>query len=143
MINVTQHTDRERTHIISDLLPDLTPLLDVMFMLIIFLVLTTNSVPHVFDIILPEDKEHITQAEKDPNAIHVTIPANADNWTLSETPYTNFASFSHTLKTLHQKNPDQHIIIYGDKNVTMEKLLKLLTFMRKYDIPTADIVMQQ
>lgn len=143
MINVTHNSDADREHIISDILPDLTPLLDVMFMLIIFLVLTTNSVPHVFDIILPEDNQEVSKSEEDPQAIVVSLSSEKDIWQLGEKTYQHFDDFSQALLILHRTSPNHNVMVYGDKSVPMGELLNLLTFMRAHDIPTADIVMQQ
>ena len=41
---------QKRGGIIHDLMPDLTPLLDVMFMLIVFFILTANAVPYALDV---------------------------------------------------------------------------------------------
>jgi len=59
----------KRGNIVSDLMPDLTPLLDVMFMLIVFFLLTANAVPYTLDVNLPEDKEKVAQAVEDPNML--------------------------------------------------------------------------
>ncbi len=47
MIKVKQS---ESAEIFNDFIPDLTPLLDVLFILIFFLILTTNTLPYKIDL---------------------------------------------------------------------------------------------
>lgn len=140
MITIGNHTDREE--IISDLVPDLTPLLDVMFMLIVFLVLTTNTMQQVFDVTLPEDQDGVTELLSEQETIKVTIFPESGQWGINEQKYSDYDGFKRALLVQHQAQPMQKIIIYGDQSVTIERLMKLLTFLRSQNIETADIVME-
>ena len=64
---------QKRGGIIHDLMPDLTPLLDVMFMLIVFFILTANAVPYALDVNLPEDAEEVTQAVTDSDILTISL----------------------------------------------------------------------
>ena len=133
--------ESKRGNIVSDLMPDLTPLLDVMFMLIVFFLLTANAVPYALDVNLPEDNEEITQAVEDPNMLSVTLLPNALGWKINEVSYKDENKFKGDLKTKAKNN--KKIIIIGDKDVSMDKLLQLMVFLRKSNIETADIVMEK
>lgn len=133
--------ESKRGNIVSDLMPDLTPLLDVMFMLIVFFLLTANAVPYALDVNLPEDNEEITQAVEDPNMLSVTLLPNTLGWKINDASYKDENTFKEALRTKAQNN--KKIIIIGDKDVSMEKLLQLMVFLRKNNIATADIVMDK
>lgn len=137
MIRFEDHQERER--ILTDLVPDLTPLIDVMFMLIVFLVLTTNSLPHVFDVALPEDQEGVTQIEEDLQSIVVSLHADG-GYSIDHTRYDAL----HAFKTALQKRltKQRSVVVYGDKQVTLDQLLGVLTFFRAQGVEVADIVMQ-
>ncbi len=132
----------ERDDMITDLMPDLTPLLDVMFMLIIFLVLTINSMPQVFDITLPEDKNNVTKSVKDNNSIVITLFAENNKWALNDTKFNNFSIFKSALVSKYNASDKKRVVIFGDKTVTIDKLMTLFTFMRSKGIEAADIVME-
>ncbi len=138
MIDVS---NSKRGNIIIDLMPDLTPLLDVMFMLIVFFILTANAVPYALDINLPEDTENITQAVEDPNILFITLLPDEEGWRINETHYQSEDDFKQALKEQAQDN--KQAIIAGDKDVSMQKLLTVLAFLRKHNIETADIIMQR
>jgi len=138
MIEIPTH---KRGSIASDLMPDLTPLLDVMFMLIVFFILTANAVPYALDVNLPEDSENVSQAVEDPDMLSVTLLPSEDGWKINDQTYDDEATFKEALKTAAQDN--KQVIIIGDKNVSMQKLLTVMAFLRKNNIEAANIVMEQ
>jgi biopolymer transport protein ExbD len=140
MIDIESTSQREG--IISDLIPDLTPLLDVMFMLIIFLVLTTNAAQQVFDVKLPEDKEDALETLVEDDTIKITIFAEDDSWAINEQKYSDFDKLKNSLIDSYDNSSEKKVIVYGDKSATIDRLMSLLTFLRSNGIETADIVME-
>ncbi len=131
----------KRGNIIADLMPDLTPLLDVMFMLIVFFILTANAVPYALDINLPEDSENVAKMLEDPNLLSITLLPDGAGWRINDSHYQNENIFKAALK--EQAKNKKQVTIAGDKDVSMQKLLSVLAFLRKHNIETADIVMQR
>lgn len=140
-------SDSRREQIITDLMPDLTPLLDVMFMLIVFLILTANSVAFTFDIALPKDTEKVATALQESEVIKVQLLPGASQedmgWKIGERSFPDKEAFQQALLALHTQQPDRKVIILGEPDTPMQRLLSVLTFLRKHAIPTADIVMEQ
>ena len=132
--------ESKRGNIIADLMPDLTPLLDVMFMLIVFFLLTANAVPYALDVDLPEDNESVSQAVKDPDMLSIKLLAG-EGWRINDTTYDDEASFKRALE--EKIEDDKKVIIIGDKEASMQKLLSVMAFLRKHNIEAADIVMKQ
>ena len=131
----------KRGHIVTDLMPDLTPLLDVMFMLIVFFILTANAVPYALDVNLPEDAEEVTQLVEDPNILSITLLPGKNGWKINDISYQAEQAFKESLIAQAQNN--QKVIIIGDKDVSMQKLLTVMALLRKHNIETADIVMER
>jgi len=131
----------QRGNIVTDLMPDLTPLLDVMFMLIVFFILTANAVPYALDVNLPQDLEEVTQAVEDPDMLSVTLLPGEDGWKINDVSYHAEQEFRAALRVQVQDN--KQVIIIGDKDVSMQKLLTVMAFLRKHNIEAADIVMEQ
>lgn len=140
MINIDQ--DSQREGIISDLVPDLTPLLDVMFMLIVFLVLTTNTMQQVFDVSLPEDKDDTLEVLTEDDTIKITIFSEENAWAIDEQKFEDFEQFKKVLIQSYNKTSEKKVVVYGDKAATIDRLMSLLTFLRSKGIETADIVME-
>jgi len=131
----------KRGNIVSDLMPDLTPLLDVMFMLIVFFLLTANSVPYALDVALPEDNESVSQAVEDPDMLSITLLPEERGWKINDEAYETEKAFKLALK--EKASDNKKVIIMGDKDVSMQKLLTVMAFLRKHNIEAADIVMEQ
>lgn len=134
--------DSEREGILGDLLPDLTPLLDVMFMLIVFLILTANAVPFAVDVELPSDDLAVSKAVDKDKTITLTLLPEAQGWKLDGTAYAEESDMQKALLTAYEKDKTQRIIIAGEKSVSMQKLLNAITFLRKHSIQTADILVK-
>jgi len=134
--------DSDREKIIADFMPDLTPLLDVVFMLIIFLILTANPVPYGMEIDLPEDNENISQVIEEPKNISITILAAQNSWKINDKSYNNEKTFKAELLAKHKLDPEISMIIVGEKSVTMQKFLNLIGFLKKHNIDAVDIVME-
>lgn len=132
--------DDSRGSIAGDLMPDLTPLLDVMFMLIVFFLLTANAVPYALDVNLPEDSEAVSQAVEDPDMLSVTLLSDDGGWKINDTLYKTESAFKKALQSKAKEN--KKVIIVGDKEASMQKLMSVLAFLRKHNIEAADIVMQ-
>jgi len=131
----------KRGNIVTDLMPDLTPLLDVMFMLIVFFILTANAVPYALDVNLPEDSEAVAQAVEDPDMLSVTLLPGEGGWKINEATYQTEHAFKEALSGKTQDS--KQVIIIGDQDVSMQKLLAVMVFLRKHNIEAADIVMEK
>ncbi len=138
MIEIPQS---KRESIIADLMPDFTPLIDVMFMLIVFFILTANSVPYALDVSLPNDTEEITQPVEDPDMVSITLLTKEKGWKINDIMFESEDDFKAALKEKTQNN--KKVIIIGDKAVSMQKLLNVMAFLRKHNIEAADIMMDK
>jgi biopolymer transport protein ExbD len=132
---------KKRNKNFSVLLPDLTPLLDVMFMLIIFFMLTANALPYAMDVELPTDAHEAIKAVEDTDHLSITLLSGSGGWKIGNQTYMEEKSFFSALEDKSKSYTTA--IIIGDKSVSMEKLLSLMTFLQSRNISAADIVMRQ
>jgi biopolymer transport protein ExbD len=135
--------DSDREGILGDWLPDLTPLLDVMFMLIVFLILTANAVPFAVDVALPSDEQAVSRAVEEDKTLTLTLLPEGEGWQLNQQNYFDETAMQQALLAEYRKHKEQRIIIAGEKSVSMQKLLNAITFLRKHQIQTADILVKQ
>ena len=133
--------ESNRSAIAADLLPDLTPLLDVMFMLLLFFILTANAVPFAMDVTVPKDEDQVTAAVEDPDLLAVTLLPGNKGWKINDESFTEKDVFKRRLTGMIQT--DRTVVIIGDKDASMEKLLNVMTLLRKHNVTAADIVMER
>ena len=118
----------ERNNIFNDFIPDLTPLLDVMFLLIFFLILTTNSLPYKIDLDIPKDNEGAATQNKEQNILMVKILANNKGWLIEDKEFANFDLFKQNLLNNHKRKAQQ-ITIMSEASVRVQEFIDLLLFL--------------
>ncbi len=132
-----------RKNIFSDLAPDLTPLLDVVFMLIVFLILSINSALYSLEVSLPKDKENVSKAVLDKEKIAVYLLPEEKGWKIDKKHYGLEEDFRQNLTNLAKDKPQLKIIIISDKKASVAKLINLLTLLEKLKIEKTNIAVEK
>ncbi len=127
----------------ASLTPDLTPLLDLVFIVMVFLLLTTNIQIKTMDVHIPqtEDNEVLSSLEKDVITVNI-LPGQEAGWAVQGNHYSDWALFSAELLSQIKAAPDKTLIIAADKTASVEAMLKLLAFLQKNQINATNIVME-
>ncbi|MGL5006521.1 MAG: ExbD/TolR family protein [Plesiomonas sp.] len=132
--------DRSSDHMQPSVGIDLTPLLDIIFIVLVFLLLTANVRLQSMEIDLPEidNTQSAAPTEQQPLTLHLL--ASEPYWALNDHTYRSWEMFSQALLQRHQQLPNASIIIAADRNVSAERLLNLLNFLQQQHIPAAQIL---
>lgn len=118
-----------RKHCSAEL--DITPLIDVLFMLIIFFVLTTSFIHGKLEVDLPS--EHSLLAET-PKAITVTVERNGAIY------WDGVPVSKHDIPMLVTNTKDNNILVAGDKNVSYGSVIELLSLLRESGVTGAGLL---
>ncbi|WP_025897976.1 ExbD/TolR family protein [Sneathiella glossodoripedis] len=137
MINV--HQQAEGNDDVS-FLPDLTTLLDILFILLVFFILTAGAVYRSLDLTLPEGGKEATVSRPANNQIVLEIRPNG--YALDGETFASLDALKSTLKIRSQEDQMQNLIIAGDKSTPIERLLPVLTYLQSLGINTANILMK-
>lgn len=122
---------RRKSHRTADI--DITPLIDVLFMLIIFFVLTASFVQGKLDIELPSG-EGISSDMKD--SITVTVDKNGEIfWAGQRTAKDDIAGLARSAN-------GREILIAGDANASYGTVAEVLSILRKEGISSAGLIMK-
>ncbi|MDN3680770.1 biopolymer transporter ExbD [Vibrio tapetis subsp. quintayensis] len=127
----------------SDFKPDLTPLLDIIFIVMVFLLLTANINVKTMQLDIPTTDQTQVLTEPDTQVIAVNILESAPNWAIDQTTYSTWAGFSDALVETKKKFPKREVVIGSDKSVPVEKMLQLLAFMQQNKIDATSIMMEE
>lgn len=112
---------------------DITPLIDMMFMLIIFFVLTSSFVNGKINVELPNGKSSLQSAG---NAVTVTVMSDgAMLWNGASVSRTEFISLARAAKS-------KSVLVAADKNVSYGKVAELLSLLKKEGVTSAGLLMQ-
>ena len=133
MIKVSQN------HQQSSLYPDLTPLLDIIFIVIVFLMLTASVRLESLQVDLPTT-ESSAVSEVDTQSITVNILAQEPYWAIDGKHYIDWENFKIALLEETGTSDKKPIIIGADKAANVDNLVKLLSFLQENGIPATQLL---
>ena len=123
--------------------PDLTALLDVIFILLVFLLLTANIAPKALEVALPQDRIAQAHPLKINNQIGITLFSEPNRWGVQQQEFNNWESFTTALKQQINSVADPKIVLAGDKEVSLQKLLQLFSWLQQHQLNAAQILVRQ
>ncbi|MFT4967384.1 MAG: biopolymer transport protein ExbD [Candidatus Deianiraeaceae bacterium] len=123
----------------DDLIVDMTPMIDITFILLIFFILTANVAQHVYPVKLPKADPSFHGEIKDDKPIKVTIFADS-TFAIGKKKYSNIGKIKTALLQSITKN--NKIIIIPDHNSASGTLISLLTFFEGNNITNVDILIE-
>lgn len=140
MIRANHHSAKN-----SFFLPDMTALLDVIFILLVFLLLTANAVPKVLQVDLPQQGKSQAVALELSDQVSITVFSEENRWGLGSEEYVNWLVFeialNEKLRLLQAAQKDPQIIIAGDKQAPLEKVMQLFSWLQGNDLSVAQVMM--
>ncbi|MFT5795326.1 MAG: biopolymer transport protein ExbD [Ulvibacter sp.] len=139
MISINNNS---RKNIVNDFLPDLTPLIDVVFILIIFLILSINTASFSLEVNLPEDKDNSSKVISNNKYLEIHLLKN-NVWKVGNKTFLDEEEFRGYLLSHHKKNKDRKLIILADDDSSVGKLISVLTFLKKQNIQMANILVDR
>ncbi|MFT5703696.1 MAG: biopolymer transport protein ExbD [Rickettsiales bacterium] len=138
MINLKHaHSHHE---LFEDLAPDLTPMLDIIFILLVFFMLTYGAVFKSLDLNLPASvAENQMFLNEESN---ITLEIYKDYFALDGEKISDFNVLKTAIIAAVENDNEAKFVIASDKEVSIEKLLKLLTYLQSQGITNANILMK-
>ncbi|MDG2591737.1 ExbD/TolR family protein [Vibrio parahaemolyticus] len=135
MIKVPQDNNR------NGLTPDLTPLLDIIFIVMVFLMLTAAVKLDSLDVALPSTDSQAV-AEVDKQSITVNILKDEPYWAINGQTYIDWENF--TLAMLEEsKSTDKPIVIGAEKTANIQSLVQLLGFLQENGIQATQLLTEE
>ncbi|WP_337238754.1 biopolymer transporter ExbD [Vibrio cholerae] len=120
------------------LTPDLTPLLDIIFIVMVFLLLTASVRLESLEVALPTtDSPVVNEVNKE--SITVNILATEPYWAIDGKPYLDWHNFS--LALLESVQVDKRpVVIAADQGAEVQQLVKLLSFLQENGIQATQLL---
>ena len=124
------------------LTPDITPLLDIIFIVLVFLLLTANIPLQSLEIDLPKTDSQALAAITDTKSITINMLAGTPAWAIAGKEYADWAQFKPALTEQLAALKETELVLASDKDVTVDSMLKLLAFLQEHDITATQILME-
>ncbi|MGR6861624.1 ExbD/TolR family protein [Aliivibrio salmonicida] len=122
--------------------PDLTPLLDIIFIVMVFLLLTATVKLQSLEISLPTAD---TRSVSDVNSksLTVNILQKAPYWGLDGRSYSSWENFTQALLVQVKEKPEFQVVIASDKSAEIQHMVRLLAFLQDNKIKATQILMDE
>lgn len=139
MITISPTNKRELS--LAKLAPDLTPLLDIIFIVLVFLLLTANIRLASLPMELPASAH--TAATMPSNPLTISLSHRGPNfWGIGDRGFRSQAQFEQALSVALLAEPDRTVALASDRNVPVQRMLDLFALLQKQGVEIAEIAMQ-
>ncbi|BDR14914.1 biopolymer transporter ExbD [Vibrio sp. STUT-A11] len=124
--------------------PDLTPMIDIIFIVMVFLLLTANVSVQTLNVDIPKTEQASQLSSPDKPVISIGILHNEEEkWALDGEKFSDWDAFTTALLKTRTRFPDKPFVIAADKKADVESMLNLFAFMQKHQISATNIVMEE
>ncbi|MGF1762084.1 ExbD/TolR family protein [Aliivibrio kagoshimensis] len=125
---------------------DLTPLLDIIFIVMVFLLLTATVKLQFLEVALPSTDESSTTVV-DSDSISINILSQAPYWGLDGERFDSWESFTKQLlervSSANKEAPVVPVVIGADKTAQVQHMVQLFGFLQKNHIEATQILMEE
>ncbi|MFD1217462.1 ExbD/TolR family protein [Microbulbifer celer] len=139
MININPPDRREFS--LANLAPDLTPLLDIIFIVLVFLLLTANMRFSSLPMDLPASERVSEAMPTDPLTISLSN-RGPDLWGLGDRGYSDRETFERALTAALVADPTRPVALASDRNVPVQRMLDLFALLQEQGVEVAEIALQ-
>jgi biopolymer transport protein ExbD len=114
---------------------NITPLLDLAFVLLVIFIITTTPIVNDLDLSLPTASRH----QKDPprKANYITVEADGKLWLNKES--LELATLQPALVSLRMDDPDLNVIVRGASNTKYRQIRAVLDICQQANVAKVDL----
>ena len=109
---------------------NITPLLDLAFVLLVIFITSTAPMANDLDMNLPNRTQPKKPSEKKPNVIII----EADGRVLFNGKEVELANLFQDLRALKQADPDTGVVVHGDNGVVYQNMINVLDVLQQADV---------
>lgn len=117
--------------------PDLTAVLDLLFILLVFFLLTAGSAERALEVDLPRTDPEAARPVSQDEPLRVGIAA--DGWRVGEQRLPDWPAARAALASAVAERPQRMLLIQGERSAPMERLVQLLGFLQAQGLSAAQI----
>ncbi|MEL0628501.1 biopolymer transporter ExbD [Psychromonas aquatilis] len=122
--------------------PDLTPLLDIIFIVLVFLLLTATIKLQSMEVTLPtSDLEAVVEVNKE--AVTINILEKEPHWAIDGKSVESWESFKTTLIQTISDKEEPPVVIAADKTAEIQHIVDLLTFLQEQNISATQLLIDR
>ncbi|MFT5578530.1 MAG: biopolymer transport protein ExbD [Paraglaciecola psychrophila] len=120
---------------------EITPLIDIVFIIVVFLIITANTPLLTLAINVPDADQEATLSNGSVQSLVVTITPQQPYWHIGTQDYQQWLDFKRAL-LLEIKASEKALTIAADKAAPIEPLLQLLSLLNQQQLGNTKIIMK-
>lgn len=124
---------------ITDALPDMTAMLDILFMLLVFFILTSGATFKSLQLTLPTTEDDALAVAKEHNSLLLKVAT--DSFSLDKTEFNDMDALTGLLQEHLARDPNFDLVVACDKDVPVQRFLDVLALLMAKKITIANILM--
>ena len=121
---------------------DMTALIDIIFIMLVFLMLTANVRLQALPVDVPTQGGDSTQTVTQTDSISINVMATEPYWALDGQRLDDFNLFAQQLLERLKTNPQAPLIVAADKQADVQHLMRLLALLQAQSISQTQILME-
>lgn len=145
MIHMTSTSDSSSSNMSSSQLGlglDLTPLIDIIFIVLVFLLLTANTQLLTLPVDVPSQAGSSLNGLSQQQHIAINILTTTPYWAIDGQTFTQFYAFETAFIHTMSSKPESIVVIAADKNAPIQPLMTVLALLQRQQISQTQIVME-
>ena len=119
---------------------ELTPLIDIVFIVIVFLLVTANVPLLKLPVSIPEASENPSAEVVDSDSAVITVPSRDALWGLDDKEYESWEAFKTQLQARADK--DLSVSIAADGDAQAESLITVMSLLNEMKLQNVQILMK-
>jgi len=136
--------DLEDEEVSSSLQDAMTPMIDVIFVIIAFMMLMINVPLLTMEVELPKAIEKPMVANVQKNVVSIGVVDGDDAWLVNDARVFSIDSLKERLIEQKLMYPDQlSVVIHSDKQVPMERVVALFGALQELELNVSHLALQQ
>lgn len=121
---------------------DLTPLLDIIFIVMVFLMLSANIKLQSLEVDLPTTDSSASQVVDD-KAVTINLLHQTPHWAIDGVAQENWPTFQQKLIKITKEKPATQWVIAADKTADVQYMVQLLGFLQQHNIQATQILIEE
>jgi biopolymer transport protein ExbD len=119
---------------------ELTPLIDVIFIVIVFLLLTANVRLLSLPVTVPETDDIASMSAADTERMTITVSNDNQGWSIDKVYYPDWLDFKTSVLQAIEENPKLTIALAADQQADVQRFVRVLTLLQQQQVSDAHII---
>ena len=122
---------------------ELTPLIDIIFIIIVFLLLTANVRLLSLPITVPETDDISAAVSMPGSSININISVDDMGWFIEKAYFADWTFFRAELLKKIAGEPDAIVLIAADQQADVQRFVKVLTLLQTQGVMNTKIILNK